>query len=290
MKQELEVSEKLEHPHVVKVLDLCEDEDDIYIALELIKHGNLLEVLSKMERKKIPITEKHAADIIYQILLAINYIHASNIVHRDLKLENIMVDVVAGENGEANLICKVTDFGFACMMDPKKKINLSLGSPIYMAPEVIKQRFYNSKVDIWSLGVIAYIILTGKAPFDGRRREDIFASICQDTLKIFPLKKYANQGELVIDFFGRCFERDPKKRWSAAMLLNHPWLTIMAKREEVAEDVFVETALNIYTFKQSSLFQSSVIAFLVGLKSAKEDLTVLSKVFKQLDVSKDGYL
>ena len=65
MKQELEVSEKLEHPHVVKVLDLCEDDNDIFIALELIKHGNLLEVLSKMERKKIPITEKHAADIIY---------------------------------------------------------------------------------------------------------------------------------------------------------------------------------------------------------------------------------
>ena len=64
--------------------------------------------------------------------------HASKIVHRDLKLENIMVDVEKGENGEANLICKVTDFGFACMMDPNKKINLSLGSPIYMAPEVVK--------------------------------------------------------------------------------------------------------------------------------------------------------
>ena len=91
-----------------------------------------------MQRRKVVITEKHCADIIYQILLAINYIHQSNIVHRDLKLENIMVDVEVGEDGEANLICKVTDFGFACMMDPDKKINLSLGSPIYMAPEVIK--------------------------------------------------------------------------------------------------------------------------------------------------------
>ena len=78
------------------------------------------------------------------------------------------------------------------MMDPNKRINLSLGSPIYMAPEVIKQKNYNSKVDIWSLGVIAYIILTGKAPFDGRKRDDIFQSICNDTLKIYPLKKYHN--------------------------------------------------------------------------------------------------
>ena len=65
------------------------------------------------------------------------------------------------------MVCKLTDFGFACMMDPSKKINLSLGSPLYMAPEVIERKSYNSKVDIWSLGVIAYMILAGKVPFNG---------------------------------------------------------------------------------------------------------------------------
>ena len=75
------------------MLDLCEDESNIYIVLELIKSGNLLEILDKMKQNNVKFTEKDAANIIYQILLAINYIHASNIIHRDLKLENIMVDV-----------------------------------------------------------------------------------------------------------------------------------------------------------------------------------------------------
>lgn len=119
MKQELEVLEKLEHPHIVRVLDLCEDDDKIYIALELIKHGNLLEVLSKIRQRNIKFTERDAADIVYQILLAINYIHASNVIHRDLKLENIMVDMEETEDGQSELICKVTDFGFACKLNPE---------------------------------------------------------------------------------------------------------------------------------------------------------------------------
>ena len=102
--------------------------------------------------------------------------------------------------------------------------------------------------------MIAYIILTNKCPFDGRSRDHIFESICTDTLKIYPLKKYHNQGELVIDFMQRCLDRNPRTRWSAAMLLEHPWLKTLAVTEQVDDEVFVETALNIYTFKQSSLF------------------------------------
>ena len=93
LKQELEVCEKLDHPHIVRVLDLCENEKDIFIAMEIIEHGNLLEALSRIKQTKVKFTEKDAATIVQQILLALNYIHQSNIVHRDLKLENIMVDL-----------------------------------------------------------------------------------------------------------------------------------------------------------------------------------------------------
>ena len=120
MKQELEVLEKLEHPHIVRVLDLCEDEDNIFIALELINHGNLLEVISKIKEKKIGFKERNAADIVYQLLLAINYIHKSNVIHRDLKLENIMVDMQQTDDSQCELICKITDFGFACKLNPEK--------------------------------------------------------------------------------------------------------------------------------------------------------------------------
>ena len=78
-----------------------------------------------------------------------------------------MVDIENNSEGKINMICKLTDFGFACVMDPQRKINLSLGSPLYMAPEVINSQSYDSKVDIWSLGVITFILLTGTVPFPG---------------------------------------------------------------------------------------------------------------------------
>ena len=97
LKQELEIIQKLDHPHIVRVLDLCEDEENYYIAQELIKNGNLFEVLQKMKEKDVKFSEREIADILYQILLAINYIHNSKLMHRDLKLENIMVDVQKGK-------------------------------------------------------------------------------------------------------------------------------------------------------------------------------------------------
>ena len=132
----------LDHPHIVRVLDLCEDEENYYIALELIKNGNLHEVLQKMKEKEVKFTEREIADIIYQILLAVNYIHNSKLMHRDLKLENIMVDVKKGtDEHSSELLCKLTDFGFACMMDPNRRNSLSVGSPLYMAPEVYAKAY-----------------------------------------------------------------------------------------------------------------------------------------------------
>ena len=86
--------------------------------MEIIEHGNLLEALSKIKKNKVKFTERDAASIIQQILLALNFIHGSKIIHRDLKLENIMVDMEENEEGKTNMICKLTDFGFACVMDP----------------------------------------------------------------------------------------------------------------------------------------------------------------------------
>ena len=78
-----------------------------------------------------------------------------------------MVEMEKNDEGKINMICKLTDFGFACVMNPQRKVNLSLGSPLYMAPEVINSESYNSKVDIWALGVITFILLTGTVPFPG---------------------------------------------------------------------------------------------------------------------------
>ena len=139
LSQEIELLTLLEHPHLVRALGLCEDEETIYVAFELLTSGNLAEVLKKIRDSQIPFTEADAANLIRQILLALTYLHSTevNVVHRDMKLENIMVDIEKLGDGSSKLVCKITDFGFAVALDPSGKETLALGTPTYMAPEIV---------------------------------------------------------------------------------------------------------------------------------------------------------
>lgn len=117
-------------------------------------------------------SEKDAAKILHQVLLGLNYMHKKNIIHRDIKPENMLLESKSFDN----IVVKITDFGFAKCYDPFNFEGFDdvLGSPLYMAPEIVKKLKYDSKVDIWSLGVVAYIILSGKPPFPGKSKEEIF--------------------------------------------------------------------------------------------------------------------
>ena len=118
LREELQALEQLDHPHIVRVVDLLEDEENIYIAAELMRHGNLLEVINEMQDKQHKLNEADIANIVFQLTLAVNYIHASGMIHRDLKLENIMVDIEDDEEElTKKIVCKITDFGFATMIE-----------------------------------------------------------------------------------------------------------------------------------------------------------------------------
>jgi calcium-dependent protein kinase len=150
----------------MRIFELLEDDIHYYIISELIEGGELYDRICKM---KI-FTEKSAATILEQILLAINYMHQRNITHRDIKPENILMQAADSES----LLLKMTDFGFASFYNPKKGLDEVLGSPLYMAPEIVNRQKYDSKVDIWSVGVIAYILLSGRPPFMAKSKEEIF--------------------------------------------------------------------------------------------------------------------
>ena len=100
--------------------------------------------------------------------------HFTNIVHRDLKLENLMVQIVKSNDKTSEMVIKVTDFGFACSLSPEREEKLSLGSPLYTAPEVIRAQNYDNRCDVWSLGVMAYMILCSKPPFSGDSKQAIY--------------------------------------------------------------------------------------------------------------------
>ena len=170
--QELEALEQLDHPHIVRSFDLLEDEENVYIVSELMEHGNLKELTDIMQDKNHKFTEANIANIVFQLTLALNYIHASNTIHRDLKPENILVQIEEDEEDNLHrIVCKITDFGLATVIKESKK-NLSVGTPEFMAPEVLNMD-YDSKADVWSLGVIAYMLLTGKKPFESETKDEL---------------------------------------------------------------------------------------------------------------------
>lgn len=146
----------------MSVYEILEDNKNYYIATELLEGGELFDRIIEVKT----FSELKASYIIKQVLLAINYMHQKKIAHRDLKPENILLE----SKDKNSLDIKISDFGFSCFFDPKKGLDLVLGSPYYMAPEIIEAKVYNEKVDIWSIGIITYVLLSGRNPFSGNNK------------------------------------------------------------------------------------------------------------------------
>ena len=292
--EELRLLTILEHPHIVRALGLCEDEETVYVAFELMKKGTLTEIMRKIKQHNIDFTEADSANIIHQILLALSYLHSPdiNVIHRDLKLDNIMVEIEKNAEGHSKIICKVTDFGFAVAMDPSGKKTLSLGTAWYMAPELCQRKSYDNSVDIWALGVILHTILTEMPAFGDPRgtKPKMYKSIINDELNLKPFDRFYKDGKLVKDFIMKCLDKDPEKRLSANELLNHPWIKTMVLEEDVEEKKTHIIAKRLDKFKDATLFQKSVITFLVRLKSDKENEAALRKIFTCYDSDHDGFL
>ena len=153
----------LSHPSVLRVQELLHDDEYYYVVTELIEGGELLDRIVEVGK----FDEEKTAYILKQVLLAINYMHQKSMTHRDLKPENILIE------SKNNLEIRIADFGFSCIFDNKEGLDLKLGSPHYMAPEVIKRQNYNEKVDIWAIGVLTFVLLTGEIPFIGSSNEEI---------------------------------------------------------------------------------------------------------------------
>lgn len=172
----MELLESLIHPGIMQIYELLHDEENYYIVSELVTDGTLFDYLiEQTETKYGAIPEVNAKILVRQVLLSLNYMHKQQIAHRDIKLENILMT-----SAQPPIECKLTDFGFASVLDDNHMFKDSLGSPNYMAPELIMKKPYSESVDIWATGCVLYSMLSGLMAFDGDTKKELHQSICTE--------------------------------------------------------------------------------------------------------------
>ncbi len=172
-KTEIDLLRATDHPNIIKLYDIFEDNQYIYLIMEECNGGEFFDSLAKRAKEKKMYTEKECAKIFKQILEAVNYLHAHGVCHRDLKPENILFSTLADDSS-----LKLIDFGLSKVLDGDKgTMKGAVGTTFYMAPEVLTGK-YNEKCDIWACGIILYIMLCGKPPFYSQDEEELKKKIC----------------------------------------------------------------------------------------------------------------
>ncbi|RYP65311.1 hypothetical protein DL771_008380 [Monosporascus sp. 5C6A] len=213
---ELDMLQRLQHPHIVRFVDWFESRDKYYIVTELATGGELFDRICEQGK----FTEKDASQTIKQILGAVDYLHSKNVVHRDLKPENLLY---LTKEPDSDLV--LADFGIAKMLDAKDEVLTTMaGSFGYAAPEVMLKKGHGKAVDMWSMGVITYTLLCGYSPFRSENLQDLIDE-CSSAQIVFHERYWRDVSDDAKNFILGLLQPDPDNRWTSQQALNHPWLS-----------------------------------------------------------------
>ena len=213
---ELAVLKGAKHSHIIEIIDFFEDKDNFYLVMERMDGGDVFDRIIDMNKY----TEKDARDLAKFLLEAVHLLHTKNIAHRDLKPQNILLK---SKKDNANI--KLADFGFACRVHTPQSLTTRCGTPTYVAPEILKNIPYDQSADMWSVGVILYVLLVGYPPFSSENQNVLFQKIRTadynfrdvDWKTISPQAKELVEHLLVVD---------PVQRWTAKRALECDWLKV----------------------------------------------------------------
>ncbi|EPS59727.1 hypothetical protein M569_15078, partial [Genlisea aurea] len=264
------------HRNLVEFYEAYEDGENVYVVMELCKGGELLDRILSRGGKY---SEEDAKVVMVQILSVVSYCHLQGVVHRDLKPENFLFTL---KDDHSPL--KAIDFGLSDYVKPDERLNDIVGSAYYVAPEVL-HRSYGTEADMWSIGVIAYILLCGSRPFWARTESGIFRAV----LKADPSFEESPWPDLsldAVDFVKRLLNKDYRKRLTAAQALCHPWL---------AGQHDVKIPLDILTYKLVKAYICSSSLRKTALGALAKTLTIpqldyLREQFNLLGPNKSGLL
>jgi calcium-dependent protein kinase len=274
---EVEIQSKLDHPNIIKLFEFYEDQFNLYLVLELCTGGVLLEYFARIGC----LTESQTAIYIKQILSALCYLNNMNIVHRDLKLENILI-----ENEKSNCV-KIADFGSAIESRNGRKLRSLIGTVSYVAPEVLKKN-YDFKCDVWSCGVIMHILLTGSLPFKAENKKTTVNLILKSRFN--PNDSSLTEiSESAKDLLIKMLDPYPTTRISCEEALLSSWL-LKSSLPNIRPSLFKQTAENLKNFKETHKLQKAVIRYISSQVLSSNDKSQFVSIFRSLDTSGAGQL
>jgi len=201
----------MENPYIIKLYDIFDTPNSLYLVMELVTGGELFDRIVEREQY----SEANAKEVMKQLLIAIEYFHSLGIVHRDLKPENLLLE---NESDDTNI--KVTDFGLGRFSD--LLMHTACGTAGYVAPEILSCKGYDKEVDMWSAGVILYILLSGYPPFFDDHEPRLFESIMKADYEFHP-QYWDHISKEAKDLVSKLLVVNPHKRLSATEALQHPW-------------------------------------------------------------------
>ena len=211
----MELLRQIDHPNIIKLYEVYECDRLICLVTELMEGGELFDQI--VEKKYFK--EEEARQIIRTLLDALEYCHSLGILHRDIKPENLLIK--SNELGTCSV--KIADFGLARTLHEGQQAETVCGTPGYVAPEVLKQKPYGKECDYWSIGVVAYIMLSGVPPFYSEDTFKLFDQIIKCEYD-FNDKYWSHVSREAKDFISKILVKDPKKRMNPEQMLAHPWM------------------------------------------------------------------
>lgn len=282
IKKEIDILKQLDHQNIMKIYEYFETDNEFSLITELCDGGELFDKIIKEKY----IDEITSAVIMFQLFGAIAYCHSQNIMHRDLKTENILI-----ENKKSNgyLRIKLIDFGIAKILEKGEKESTLSGTCFYIAPEVINKD-YDKRCDLWSCGVVLYILLCGRMPFGGNSNREIFKNIQKGMydMNVDPLPKVSNEAK---DLISKLLKSNPEERLSAEEALQHPWfekLNIRDKLSDLSSKKIKNMINNIRSYRANHALQQAALAYIVHNLPNIDEVKNACRLFVKIDKNLDG--
>uniref|UniRef100_A0A7S4QMT2 Calcium-dependent protein kinase 1 n=1 Tax=Alexandrium monilatum TaxID=311494 RepID=A0A7S4QMT2_9DINO len=278
-KQEISIMKQMDHPNIIKLYETFEDKRNIYLVLELCVGGELFDRIIEVGH----FNEGKAATIMQQIVRAIFYMHELHVCHRDLKPENFLFSTK--EDIDKSQL-KIIDFGLSCKFQSGQVLTTKAGTPYYVAPQVLAGK-YDHMSDLWSCGVIMYVMLCGYPPFYGETDADVLAKVRLGNFS-FNAADWKNVSEDAKNLIRMLLKMNPRDRYSAEQALNHEWIKNKAPKAKKLEleANFVD---NLRGFRSQNKLKKAALHIIAGHLN-EDQIKALREVFMSLDSNGDGLL